>query len=196
MRLQGGNFDTGRGFFAYSPEAEKVDAYIAYDGSYTDGPFQNPGRYRRDNINANYTKALTAEQKIGYRFLFGRNDFYSSGQIPLDLVSQGLLDRFGYINPTDGGRVKLGTASAYYSKAFLNGDTLKADGFVSRSLFDLYSDFTYFLHDPQRGGLLALHLRHRRLPGHVQRQHAVRLHSLLQRRHVRGEEGQRLVVHE
>ena len=55
-RLQGGNFDTGRGFFAWSPLARNVDAYLAYEGSYSDGPFQNPGRYRRDNVNGNYTK--------------------------------------------------------------------------------------------------------------------------------------------
>ena len=77
---------------------------------------QSPGRYRRDNINGNYTRSLDDSQKLGFRFLFGRNDFYSSGQIPLDLVDAGPLDRFGYIDPSDGGRVKLGTVSAYYSK--------------------------------------------------------------------------------
>jgi hypothetical protein len=115
-RLQGGNFNTGRGFLAYSPDAHRIDSYIAYEGSYTDGPFQSPGRYRRDNVNANYTKALDETQKVGFQVIFGRNNFYSSGQIPLDLVSAGLLDRFGYVDPTDGGRVKLGTFSSYYSK--------------------------------------------------------------------------------
>src|SRR5882724_10642315 len=57
VRVQGGNFDTGRGFLAYSPDAQKVDAYVAYEGSYSDGPFLNPGRYRRDNLNANYTRS-------------------------------------------------------------------------------------------------------------------------------------------
>src|SRR5205085_11735517 len=52
VRLQGGNFDTGRGFLAWSPTADNPDAYVAYEGSYTDGPFQDPLRYRRDNINA------------------------------------------------------------------------------------------------------------------------------------------------
>jgi len=70
VRLQGGNLDTGRGFLAYSPDIEHVDAYIAYEGSYTDGPFVNPGRYRRDNVNANYTKTLSPDQKLGFRFLF------------------------------------------------------------------------------------------------------------------------------
>ena len=79
-------------------------------------------------MNGNYTKTLSDNQKLGFRLIFGRNDFYSSGQIPLDLVNAGLLDRFGYIDPTDGGRVKLGTFSTYYSKIFDNGDTLKIDG--------------------------------------------------------------------
>lgn len=157
IRLQGGNFNTGRAFLAYSPDVQNVDAYVAYEGSHTDGPFQNPGRYRRDNVNANYTTTLHPDEKLGFRFLFGRNDFYSSGQIPLDLVNAGLLDRFGYIDPTDGGKVKLGTASAYYSKLLKNGDTFKADGFLSRSLFDLYSNFTYFLNDPVHGDAFQQH---------------------------------------
>jgi hypothetical protein len=156
-RLQGGNFDTGRGFLAWSPSSNSVDSYIAYDGSYTDGPFINPGRYRRDNVNANYTKTLPDNQKLGFRFIFGRNDFYSSGQIPLDLVDADKLDRFGYIDPTDGGRVRLGTLSSYYSKSWTNGDTLKVDGFVGRSLFDLYSNFTFFLNDPVHGDAFQQH---------------------------------------
>ena len=150
-RLGGGNFNTGRGFLGFSPAAQTIDSYIAYEGSYSDGPFLNAGRYRRDNVNANYTKSLMHEQKLGIRFLYGRNDFYSSGQLPLDLVAAGQLDRFGYTDPTDGGRVKLGTFSTYYSKGFANGDSLKLDGFVSRSLFDLYSNFTFYLNDPVQG---------------------------------------------
>jgi outer membrane receptor protein involved in Fe transport len=156
-RLQGGNFDTGRGFFAWSPASPGIDAYLAYEGSYTDGPFLNPGRYRRDNLNGNYTRTLANSQRIGFRFIFGRNDFYSSGQIPLDQVASGLLHRFGYIDPSDGGRVKLGTLSSYYSKSWTNGDTFKVDGFVGRSLFDLYSDFTFFLNDPVHGDAFQQH---------------------------------------
>src|SRR5581483_2174411 len=157
VRLQGGNFNTGRAFIGFSPDAQRVDAYLAYEGSYTDGPFQNPGRYRRDNINGNYTRTIGDGEKLGFRVLFGRNNFYSSGQLPLDLVSAGLLDRFGYVDPSDGGRVKLGTASAYFSKVLHNGDTFKADGFVSRSLFDLYSDFTFFLNNPETGDAFQQH---------------------------------------
>jgi outer membrane receptor protein involved in Fe transport len=157
VRLQGGNFNTGRGFFAFSPDVQHIDAYLAYEGSYTDGPFQSPGRYRRDNLNGNYTRTLNDREKLGFRFLFGRNNFDSSGQIPLDLVNSGALDRYGYIDPSDGGRVKLGTAATYFSKTLTNGDTFKADGFVSRSLFDLFSNFTFYLNDPVNGDAFQQH---------------------------------------
>ena len=54
-RLQGGSFNTVRGFFAYSPKWKNVEAFIAYEPSYTDGPFINPLRYRRDNVSGNFT---------------------------------------------------------------------------------------------------------------------------------------------
>ena len=85
LRAEGGNFDTSRGFLAYSPDVPTVDSYFAYDGSYSDGPFLNPLHYRRDNVNANFTKTIGQDEKLGFRFLFGRNNFDSSGQIPLDL---------------------------------------------------------------------------------------------------------------
>jgi hypothetical protein len=157
VRLQGGNFNNGRGFIGFSPDAQRVDSYFAYEGSYTDGPFQNPGRYRRDNINANFTKALSARQKLGFRARFGRNNFYSSGQLPLDLVADGTLDRFGFIDDTLGGRVKSGTLSTYYSRDLANAGTFKVDGFVSRSLFDLFSNFTFFLNDPVLGDAIQQH---------------------------------------
>lgn len=157
IRTERGGFRTSREFLAYSPEMKAANAYIAYEDSYTDGPFQNPGRYRRDNISANYTRNLSDTQKLGFRLLFGRNEFYSSGQLPLDLVDTGALDRFGYIDPTDGGRVRQGTISTNYSQDLGAGRTFRADAFLTRSLFDLYSNFTFFLDDPVRGDAIQQH---------------------------------------
>ena len=86
----------------------------------------------------------------------GTNDFYSSGQIPLDLVADGELDRFGYIDPFDGGRVRLGTAGLL-QKNLAGGDILKVDVFLGRSLFDLYSNFTFFFEDPVDGDEIQQH---------------------------------------
>jgi len=157
VRVQGGSFGAFRGFVGYSPALEKADTFIAYEGSHTDGPFTNPGRYGRNNATGNYTRHLNDKESLGFKLNFGTNDFYSSGQIPLDLVAGGQLDRFGFIDPFDGGRVRLGTLGTYYKREFANGDILKLDGFLGRSLFDLYSNFTFFLNDRVNGDEIQQH---------------------------------------
>jgi outer membrane receptor protein involved in Fe transport len=96
---------------------------------------------------------LGHDRKLGGRVLLARNRFDSSGQLPLDLVRSGALDRFGYIDPTDGGRVWMGTISGWYAR----GDALRVSGFVARSLFDLYSNFTFYLQDPVGGDAIQQH---------------------------------------
>ena len=157
VRLQGGSFGAYRGFIAYSPELTNGDAFLAYEGSHTDGPFIHPGRYKRNNVTGNYTAHLNTKRSLGFRLNAGTNDFYSSGQIPLDLVDDGALNRFGYIDPFDGGRVRLGTLGVYYREERADGDILKVDGFLGRSLFDLYSNFTFFLNDPVNGDEIQQH---------------------------------------
>ncbi|MBI3477456.1 MAG: TonB-dependent receptor [Acidobacteria bacterium] len=157
VRMQGGSFGAYRGFVGYSPSLKDADAFIAYEGSHTDGPFINPGRYGRNNVTGNYARHLSEKQSLGFKLNVGTNDFYSSGQIPLDQVSAAKLDRFGFIDPFDGGRVRLGTFGTYYKREMANGDILKVEGFVGRSLFDLYSNFTFFLNDPVNGDEIQQH---------------------------------------
>jgi hypothetical protein len=39
----------------------------------------------------------------------------------------------------------------YYRQNLTSNDTLRVDGYVTRSLFDLFSDFTFYLSDPVNG---------------------------------------------
>ncbi len=150
-RIQGGSFDTFRGFFAYSPALTNADAFIAYEVSRTDGPFISPLRYKRDNITGNYTRRFSDKTAAGVKFNFGRNDYFSSGQIPIDEIFAGRLDRFGFIDSDTGGRVRQGTVGVYFRRELANGGSFKLDGFLTRSLFNLYSNFTFFLNDPEFG---------------------------------------------
>ncbi len=156
-RIQGGSHNTFRGFFSYSPNIKNIEAFIAYEPSYSDGPFISPLKYRRDNVSGNFTYKFDDKQTAGLKFNVGRNDFFSSGQIPLDLVNDGTLDRFGFIDPENGGKVQIYTANGYFRKELESGTTIKADAFVSRSLFDLYSNFTFFLFDPIYGDEIQQH---------------------------------------
>jgi hypothetical protein len=157
LRIHGGNFNSKRLFLAYSPAIERTKSFFAYESAYTDGPFLNPGRYRRDNFTGNYTQHIDQQQSISFKLNLGRNNFFSSGQIPLDEVSAGRLDRFGFIDPFNGGRARTGIFSAYYKKELTSGGILKVDGFLGRSLFDLFSNFTFFLNDPVFGDEIQQH---------------------------------------
>ena len=156
-RIQGGSFDTYRTFLAFSPAIKKVDSFFSFEGADTNGPFLSPLHYKRNNLTGNYTLHLSENKALGFKFNFGTNDFNSSGQIPLDLVATGQLDRFGYVDPSDGGRVRLGTFAAYYRQELGTGDSFKADAFLGRSLFDLFSNFTFFLNDPVYGDGIQQH---------------------------------------
>lgn len=156
-RVQGGSFNTFRSFFAYSPALTDAVGSVAYEASRTNGPFVSPLRYKRDNLTANYTRTLSDKSALGFKLNFGRNDFFSSGQIPLDQVFSDKLDRFGFIDPDNGGRVRNGTASLYYRRDLREGGVFKVDGFLTRSLFDLWSNFTFFLSDPEFGDEIQQH---------------------------------------
>jgi hypothetical protein len=104
-RVQGGPFNSARGFFGLSPHWKNVRAFVAYEPSYTDGPFESPLRYRRHNFSGNFMLEATRERSYGIKFNGGTNSFFSSGQLPLDLVAKGELDCFGFIDPENGRRV-------------------------------------------------------------------------------------------
>jgi outer membrane receptor protein involved in Fe transport len=157
LRIQGGSFGAKRGFMAWSPSTSKTDSILAYEGAFSDGPFQKPLGYRRDNVTGNTTWHLDGKQALGFKFNAATNDFNSSGQIPLDEVAAGRLDRFGSIDPGDGGHVRSATLATYYRRNGAKGAVWKADGFVSRSLFDLYSNFTFGLNDPVNGDGIQQH---------------------------------------
>ncbi|HYP13330.1 MAG TPA: hypothetical protein VEQ63_05365, partial [Bryobacteraceae bacterium] len=156
-RIQGGFFGAVRGFLGWSPQLHSGDAVLAYEGSYSDGPFQNPLGYRRDNVTGSWTHRISERFTFGLKANGGRNEFTSSGQLPLDEVVDGRLDRFGFIDPSQGGVVRSGTVGAYFRKEGTAGSVLKLDGFVTRSLFDLFSNFTYFLNDPDQGDGIQQH---------------------------------------
>ncbi len=156
-RLQGGAFNTLRSFVAYSPALASGDALLAYELASTDGPFQNPLGYRRHNLTGSYTWRVREGETVGLKLNAGTNRFTSSGQIPLDEVAAGRLDRFGFLDPDNGGRARSATFAAYFRKDGPSGDVLKLDGFLSRSVFDLYSNFTFFLNDPVNGDEVQQH---------------------------------------
>jgi outer membrane receptor protein involved in Fe transport len=158
VRLQGGSFETARGFVSWSPDVDKRDALFAYEGAHSDGPFLRPLDYDRHNVTGNYAWLLSDKDRFGLKWNGGTNSFQSSGQIPLDLVAAGGLDRFGAVGRFgDGGDIQQGRIGGYYRKELSGGAVAKVDGYIERSLFDLYSNFTFYLNDPVNGDGIQQH---------------------------------------
>ena len=157
VRLQGGQYGSSRGFVGWSPKAVTSDTFFAYEGARTDGPFEKPLGYVRHNVTGNHTHILDSRTRLGLKWNGGVNDFASSGQLPLDEVTAGRLGRFGSLSPGDGGAVQEGRVAGYFRRDMGHAAVWKADGFVERSLFDLYSNFTFYLNDPINGDGIQQH---------------------------------------
>ena len=77
-------------------------------------------------------------------------DWDSTDQVPERAVDTGLIPRFGLIDPSAGGESNRQSLTAELQRS--NGpSSLRATGFVLRNRLNLFSNFTYFLHDPENG---------------------------------------------
>ena len=114
-----------------------------------DGPWDVPEQVRKYNGVLRYSQGTPGE---GYSItaMAYRNRWNSTDQVPLRALQDGLIGRFGAIDPTDGG----GSARSSLSYAMRRhdaGGVFELDAYLLHSSLDLYSDFTYALAHPQQG---------------------------------------------
>jgi hypothetical protein len=146
----------GRGLVAKSVAAGPGHLLGALELAHNDGPWELPEKFHRANGLVRYSvgDALTQASlmAMGYSAAWDSTD-----QVPLRAVQAGTLDRFGFVDPTDGGKtsrysLSLGLAHQYPSDADgRGGGELRLDAYAIASRLDLFSNFTYFLDDPVAG---------------------------------------------
>jgi hypothetical protein len=149
LEFTGGTFGYERGLVADSAKVVGGEMLAALEYEHYDGPWVRPDDYQKKNGLVRYSAGDAAN---GFTVTLQGYDgtWNSTDQIPLRAVQDGLISRFGSIDPTDGG------SSYRYSLAaeVRSGDqssltTLST--FVYNSKLKLFSDFTYFLEDPVNG---------------------------------------------
>jgi hypothetical protein len=139
----------GRLLVAQSPQLGEGHLLYAFEAAHNKGPWVNPDDYKKYNGVLRYsvengpdTLAFTA---MGYRGRWNATD-----QVPDRAISEGLVSRFGAIDPTDGGLTHRYSFSADWLRSGDDARTrITAYGF-DYSL-NLFSNFTYFLNDPIHG---------------------------------------------
>ncbi|MDF6700959.1 hypothetical protein NLQ89_28060, partial [Escherichia coli] len=79
-----------------------------------------------------------------------KNAWQSTDQVPLRAINEGLIPRFGAIDPSDGGAASRYSLSADWLRPLADG-VFKANAYVIKSRLQLFSNFTYARNNPERG---------------------------------------------
>ena len=151
VQATGGQFDTQRYMLMFSPTKDKVRTLFAAEGYYTNGPFQNDNRYFRSNLLGKMTTNLTGRDELSLTGTFQKSQWNASGEIPLRAVNDGTLDRFGAIDPSEGGKTLRSTARLNYHYDTTSGGQFFANAYGQYYRLDLYTNFTFFLNDSVNG---------------------------------------------
>jgi outer membrane receptor protein involved in Fe transport len=147
----GGQFDTQRYLLMFSPTKDRVRTLIAAEGYFTNGPFQHDNRYFRANLFGKVTTNLTGRDELSLKGTFHQAHWNASGEIPLRAVNDGTLDRFGAVDPSEGGKTMRTTAHLKYHYDSTTGGQFFANAYAQYYRLDLYTNFTFFQTDPVNG---------------------------------------------
>lgn len=160
-----GQYGILRGVVVESPDLGDTWRAVAAAELYKqEGPFKNPEGLKRFNVFLRATHDIGKTSKIQMTWMSYGSSWKASGQLPARAVcgegEAGLappaafgkpcIDRFGYVDPTEGGSTQRHMASAMFSTAWSKAD-LQAMAYFVKYNFRLYSNFTFFAEDPQRG---------------------------------------------
>ena len=150
-----GEHDYKRGLLAGSPSFAGGTLLYGIELMGQDGPWDNPEKFGKINTVLRYSRGDKADgfNVTGMAYSAHWN---ATDQIPQRAVDQGLISRFGAIDPTDGG------ASSRYSLSYeqhhdFAGGRAMVDAYAIRSDLTLFSNFTFFLDDPINGDQFEQH---------------------------------------
>ena len=158
-RLGGSSIKAEVGSFGYVRTVAQLDLLstkrhsVYLTGAYqvADGPFEVSQQFSRSNLFGKYVATLREADKLSISLSHFSSTWDASGQIPERAVRSGRIDRFGAIDPTEGGTTSRSNLVAQYTR------DLGPNTFVTNHLglsqydFTLFSNFTFFLEDPEFG---------------------------------------------
>jgi hypothetical protein len=122
---------------------------------HNDGPFEVPDDYNRLNGVLRYFRGDAGDYFTLTAMAYS-GKWNSTDQVPLRAISAGVIDRFGSLNPTDGG---VSTRSSLSFNRVERGDEteVRVSAYVIRYKLDLWSTFTYYLRNPNDGDQVLQH---------------------------------------
>jgi outer membrane receptor protein involved in Fe transport len=115
-----------------------------------DGPFVHPDDARKENVVLRYSEE-GKDSGFSLTGMFYHQVWTNTTDIPLRAISEGLVpNRFGTLDPSDGGHAMRASLSAQYH-ADLGDGQFHANVFYIYNQLNLFNNFTHFLIDPVNG---------------------------------------------
>ena len=145
-----GTLDYQRIFAADSQGVGSGNLLEAVELQHYDGPFVTPDDARKENAVLRYS---SGDEQNGYSVtaMYYHQLWTNTTDIPLRAITEGLVpDRFGTLNPTDGGHAQRASLSLNWHAA-LGPGAFAADAFYIYNQLHLFNDFTHYLIDPVHG---------------------------------------------
>lgn len=150
LKTEAGVDEFYRGLYANSSSIGNSEILYALNTQYFNGPFDVPenaiqysGVVKLSGGTSSNGYAVTA---LGYK-----SDWKASDQIPFEAVDTGYISRFGVIDSTDGGETDRYTLIGNWWNSSESYANTEATVYASYYRLNLFSNFTYFLENPERG---------------------------------------------
>ena len=149
VQVTSGRYGYGRLLAADAIRFQDSELLGAVEYGGNDGPWDRPDDFRKLNgvLRWNRGDAVSGltVTAMGYD-----GQWNSTDQIPERAVREHIIGRYGLIDPTNGGRSHRYSLSAELRRSSTSSLT-RASAYVVRYGLDLFSNFTYFLDDPENG---------------------------------------------
>ncbi len=151
-RAETGSFNTNRVVFGVSPvKNDRARTLVGGELYYSDGPTDSPQRYNRGNVFAKGAIELVPRVELSGWLSSMRGQWNASGEIPLRAVRNHTIRRFGAIDDSEGGTTERSNAHLQMRWTPSANDLVQVRVWGSQQKLRLYSNFTFFLADPDRG---------------------------------------------
>ncbi|HET9766492.1 MAG TPA: TonB-dependent receptor [Thermoanaerobaculia bacterium] len=150
VEASGGSFDYGRLLAADSWQAGGGDLLAAVELAGDDGPWQRGDDLRRGNALLRWSRGDVVDGASVTAMAYD-GSWHATDQIPAGAVAAGEIDRFGAVDPSDGGSSSRYSVAAELRRSPSSDTFDRASAYVLDYHLDLFSNFTYFLDDLDNG---------------------------------------------
>ena len=147
--VQGGSEQYLRGLLLGSPKVGEGHLLYGLEAVSNNGPWVSPDNYKKFNGVLRYSLG-DAQNGLSLTGMGYQASWNSTDQVPLRAIDDGQINRFGTIDPTDGGQTHRYSLSAEYQHAGVESVT-RAVAYGIAYKLNLFSNFTYYLDDPVHG---------------------------------------------